>query len=132
MAGLPDTVQGVELVWTLLSLIALIFSTRVWLWAREDLRYVRSSERANLARSFVEDVRNSRWRIIISLALVLIGVISMTEPGRPGHRAVGGWLIIALLHLVPIQLVVRGISEATTRRTIISDVKRTQRKEIDE
>lgn len=123
MAALPDSVDAVELAWTILSAIAAASSLLVWRWARWDLRYVRAHDRRHLVRSFREDVRNARWRLGASIGLVTAGVVAMTQPMATPHRTPAGWVIIALLMGSPLQIILRNLSEAKTRRTIVSDVE---------
>jgi hypothetical protein len=123
MLGLPETVDPVEVVWTALSAIAVVFSASAWRRARGDLAYVRRSRRRNLGRAFVEDVRNARGRLIVALCLTVAGVVAMTY-AAPGPRNVAGWIVVALIHGAPVYLVWRSISEAVTRRAILRDLER--------
>lgn len=126
MGPLPDTIELLELVWTFLASVAAASSAQVWVWARGDLAYVRHSKRKHLARTFLEDVRNARWRLSLSLALTLAGVVAMTQPPIE-HRTPAGWIIVCLIFGAPIQVILRNVSEATTRRTILLEITREDR-----
>lgn len=122
-----ETVDVVELLWTTSSAIAFVSSWVVWRWSRSDWIYAKSVGRWHIARSFLEDVRNARWRVCLSAAIMAAGVVAMTQPAMTPHRTAAGWIIVALLFAAPIQVVVRNLSEASTRRSILRDVERAER-----
>lgn len=123
---LPDTVDAIEVLWVVLNTAAAAASALEWRNARQDLAYVQASKRKHLARSFVEDVRDARGRMLLALAMTAVGLVAMTQP-QAAHRPPQGWIIVALLFYAPIQIMRRTLSKAMTRRAITHDVARATR-----
>lgn len=127
MIVLPDTVQPEEIVWTLLSAVAVASSVMVWLSARADLRIAERSTRPALAAKFRAEAMSVLSRLLLAGALLAAGVLAMFHPPATHGRSPSSWIILVLIFAAPIQIILRNDAEMRARRALLRDVARRAR-----
>lgn len=99
---ITETITILELVWTVLSFIALSVSAESLYWTYGDWRAVRGwkNGRRGLARRVIarQNVRNALWRLVGNAVWLAIGTVAMTQPSP--NRAVTVTQIVFTVGLI--------------------------------
>ena len=117
---MPDTVNPIEIVWTLLNLFGLSTTFVNWLWARErNIELKRSGENGVLAVLRGGAEADQLKYVGVFVCLTVIGFVTLTLPPNPesqGIAQLNGWMLL-LLDLLLIWTSVSGRLRPSSLRT---------------
>lgn len=126
---LTHTIDLIELIWTLISIVGVSLAVDLLEQARYDRDVVgssrpvassSSSERQWLLECEIVrgDVASAWWIVGQEVVSIAIGLVALATPSPPGGRTTFGWAVVVMLLLLAAMLPLRLFGQRRRRRRL--------------
>lgn len=126
---ITGTITILELVWTFISLLGVIFHGRLNLEVLSEIVAIRYDKSLNGIRQYGASITMVAYGTFLAMSSVflLLGLISMTVPTTKGGVSVGTWIISFLLIAANLGMAVTGFKVEKMRSELIRRIRDSQK-----